>query len=206
MYYGIDVDFKEFTVCQIDENKNVKILSHFFKEGLYWFIDHHHPDILTVNIAINQEPSKTKYALDIIHKIQKEFEYIIADENIIKKGERKIIIKTATDLFFKKIIRKDILPITTREGLEQRLYNLKKTGIKLPKGFLSKDKNKLRRELNAVISAFTSLSLNKKDYEVVESFEEKLFIPKYRFVPSTNRIKRKVKEKNGKRQSAPTDS
>jgi len=194
MYYGIDVNYREFTVCRLDKNKNVNILSHFWKEGLYWFIDHYRPDILSVNLGFNEDSSKTKHAYELINKLRKDFEYIIADEEKIKNKEKKIIIKTSTDYFFKKIIRKELLPINTREGIEQRIYNLRKTGIKFDKKILSKDREKLKRELNAIISAFTSYSISNNSYEVIQDFDEKIIIPKYKFVPTSNRIKRRIKE------------
>jgi hypothetical protein len=195
MFYGVDTDYRDYTVALMNEKKEVAGLNHFWKEGFYWFIDHHKPDILTVNIPSEENPSKVKAATELIYKLRKNFEYIVADKENIKEKPEKLIIKTSTELFFKKIIRKDILPIYTREGIEQRIYNLKKTGIILNKNILSQNKERLIRELNSVICAFTSYSFQNNLYEIVEEENDIFIVPKYKFVPSTNRIRKNVSEK-----------
>lgn len=197
MYYGIDVGIKDFSVCIMNEEKEVVYISNFWKEGLFWFIDHHWPKIITINLPDEQEmdaPARLKTALEIIHKLKTVFDYKSPTLEEIKEKTPYIIIKTSADLFFQKFIRKQLLPFHTREGLEQRIYNLKKTGIKVDKSILAKDKNKLRRELGAIIASFTSLSVDKNSFEKVDIEKGFLIVPKYRFVPSTNRIiRRKIK-------------
>ncbi len=196
MFYGIDTDYRYYTTAVIDSSKKVININHFWKEGLYWFLDHHSPKVLTVNVPLDDRSvAKAKYAVDLIHKLKKNFEYKLAEINDIKEKTENIIIRTSTDLFFRKIVRKELLPIYTREGIEQRIYNLRKTGIFLDKRILSKEKNKLIRELNAIISAFTSWSVINNRYQIVEEEGEKFIIPKYKFVPTTNRIIRRPKEK-----------
>lgn len=196
MFYGVDVDYRDYTVSLMDEKKKVVGLSHFWKEGFYWFVDHHKPDIITVNFPLEENSSKLKAAADLVQKLKKNFEYVVADKELLKEKPEKIIVKTSADLFFKKIVRKELLPIHTREGIEQRIYNLRKTGIYLDKRMLSQKRNKLIRELNAVICAFTSYSVENNSYEIVEEDGQQLIIPKYRFVPSSNRIKRRVPQGN----------
>ena len=194
MYYGIDAGIKDFSVCIINDEKEVVYISNFWKEGLFWFVDHYSPKLITINLPDEKEidaPARLKTALDIIHKLKTEFDYKSPTFDEIKRGEPNIIIKTSADLFFQKIVRKQLLPFHTREGLEQRIYNLKKTGIKLDKQILAKEKNKLRRELGAIIAAFTSYSVANRSFEKVDIEKGFLIVPKYRFVPSTNRIIRR---------------
>jgi hypothetical protein len=194
MYYGIDAGIRDFTVCIMNEEKEVIYISTFWKEGLFWFIDHYSPKLITINLPDEKEidaPARLKTALEIIHKLKTTFDYKSPTLEEIKSKTPNIIVKTCADMFFQKFIRKQILPFHTREGLEQRIYNLKKTGIKVNKSILAKDKNKLRRELGAIIASFTSLSVDKNNFEKVDIEKGFLIVPKYRFVPSTNRIIRK---------------
>ncbi len=194
MYFGIDAGDKDFIVCIMDENRNVKYMSTFWKEGLFWFIDHYNPSMITINLPDEKEfdaSIRLKTALEILSKLKSVFGYKSPTFEEIKNKEKNIILKTSADLFFQKIVRKNLLPFHTREGLDQRLYNLKKTGIRIPRNLLSRDRNKLRRELSAIIAAFTSYSVDKDSFEKVDIEKGFLIVPKYRFVPSTKRIIRR---------------
>ncbi len=188
MYAGIEINGnKTFTVALMDSNRNISYISHFWKEGLYWFLDHSKIKILTININFrNKKHLSTNFRayLDLKTVLISQFEFFEFSEDF---ADRKIAL-TDTDRFFEKSIRKQLLPIYTREGLEQRIYNLPKSGIYLPKYMLSKDRNRLKSELNATVSAFTSFALDNNLYTVEEENGEKLIVPLYKFVPKEKRI------------------
>ena len=188
MYAGIEINSnKTFTVALMDSNRNISYISHFWKEGLYWFLDHSKIKILTININFrNKKHLSTNFRayLDLKTVLISQFEFFEFSEDFVDKK----IALTDTDRFFEKSIRKQLLPIYTREGLEQRIYNLPKSGIYLPKHMLSKDRNRLKSELNATVSAFTSFALDNNLYTVEEENGEKLVVPLYKFVPKEKRI------------------
>ncbi len=188
MYAGIEINSnKTFTVALMDSNRNISYISHFWKEGLYWFLDHSKIKILTININFrNKKHLSTNFRvyLDLKTVLISQFEFFEFSENF---ADKKIAL-TDTDRFFEKSIRKQLLPIYTREGLEQRIYNLPKSGIYLPKYMLSKDRNRLKSELNATVSAFTSFALDNNLYTIEEENEEKIVVPLYKFVPKEKRI------------------
>ncbi len=188
MYAGIEINSnKTFTVALMDSNRNISYISHFWKEGLYWFLDHSKIKILTININFrNKKHLSTNFRayLDLKTVLISQFEFFEFSEDF---ADKKIAL-TDTDRFFEKSIRKQLLPIYTREGLEQRIYNLPKSGIYLPKYMLSKDRNRLKGELNATVSAFTSFALDSNFYTVEEENGEKIVVPLYKFVPKEKRI------------------
>ncbi len=188
MYAGVEISSnKTFTVALMDSNRNVSYIGHFWKEGLYWFLDHTKIKILTLNLNFKDKKhlsTNFKIYLDLKNVLLSQFEFFEFPEI----DKEKVFALTDTDRFFKKSIRKELLPIYTREGLEQRIYNLPKSGIHLPKYMLSKDRNRLKRELNATVSAFTSFAIDKDLYTVEEENGEKIVVPIYRFVPKEKRV------------------
>jgi len=188
MYLGIEVnEDKTFTVAVMDENRNVVSINHFWKEGLYWFLDHSKIKIVTLNINSSDKKHfqiKIKSLIDLKQYLVNQFDF----SEFEGKKEEKIVAITDTDRFFEKSIRKKLFPIFTREGLEQRLYNLPKSGIVLPENLLSLDRRKLRREVNATVSAFTSFALDKNLFTVEEEEDLLLAVPIYRFIPKEKRV------------------
>ena len=188
MYYGIEInEDKTFTVAVIDENRNIFQINHFWKEGLLWFLEHSKVRILTININNSDKkhfPQKLKNLLEIKNLLLSNFEF----RRFSGKVEEKIFAITDTDLFFQKSIRKELLPIYTREGLEQRIYNLPKSGIIIPEYLLSKDKRKLRKEVNAIVAAFTSFAIDKNMYTEEKIEKTPYIVPVYKYVPKNKRV------------------
>ncbi len=188
MYYGIEInEDKTFTVAVIDENRNIFQINHFWKEGLLWFLEHSKVRILTININNSDKkhfPQKLKNLLEIKNLLLSNFEF----RRFSGKVEEKIFAITDTDLFFQKSIRKELLPIYTREGLEQRIYNLPKSGIIIPEYLLSKDKRKLRKEVNAIVAAFTSFAIDKNMYTEEKIEKTSYIVPVYKYVPKNKRV------------------
>lgn len=188
MYAGIEINNnKTYTISLMDSNRNVSYIGYFWKEGLYWFLDHSKIKILTINLNFkNKKHFSTAFKsyIDLKNVLTSQFDFFVFPED---RGE-KLLALTDTDKFFEKSIRKELLPIYTREGLEQRIYNLPKSGIYLPKYMLSKDRNRLKSELNATVAAFTSFAIDNNLYTLEEEKEEKLVVPVYKFVPKDKRV------------------
>ncbi|WP_457634939.1 hypothetical protein [Persephonella sp.] len=177
---------RTFTTAQMDKNRNILSISNFWKEGLLWFIDHVNPAIVAVNFSSWFDPVQTKSAYEVITKLTDIFGFEEAQEKI--NTEEKIVVKTDTDLFFKQVVRKELLPVDTREGIEQRIYNLPKAGIIVKPEFFSEDKNRLQREVLSIASSFTAYSIYHGQFTVEKREEESLFIPVYSYVPKGKRI------------------
>jgi hypothetical protein len=188
MFAGIEINpDKTFTVALMDKNRNIYYIGHYWKEGLFWFLDHTKIKILTININHSDKKyfqQKWKNLLELKDTLISNFEFEVFDGVV----HEKTLLFTDTDLFFKEAIRKELLPIYTREGLEQRIYNLPKSGIHIPDNFLSKDRRKLRGEVNAVVSAFTSFSIENKLYSTEEIEGEVFWVPVYKFIPKEKRV------------------
>ena len=188
MYAGIEINpDKTFTVALMDENRNITYISHFWKEGLYWFLDHRDINIISLNINHSDKKyflEKWKTLLELKNVLLTSFEY----EEFQGDTKEKVIALTDTDIFFKDAIRKELFPIYTREGLEQRIYNLPKSGIYIPENILSKDRKKLKGEVNAIVAAFTSFAIKHNLYTEEEIEEEKFYAPVYKFVPKEKRV------------------
>ncbi len=187
MYIGIEINpDRTFTVAVMNEDRNVVYISNFWKEGLYWFLDHMKGKILTVNINFSDRKYsqiKEKLFFELKDVLISNFEY----EPFTKEKE-KVFALTDTDRFFEKAIRKELLPIYTREGLEQRLYNLPKSGIYFPEIMKSKSLKKLRSEVNAIISAFTSYCIQHGLYTKENIADKDLVVPIYKYVPKSKRV------------------
>jgi predicted nuclease with RNAse H fold len=215
MYIGINVgEDRTFVIAEMDENRKITNITKFWKEGLLWFIEHKRPRIVSLDSPIslsknltkaeeqleikreqNEElPLNIKYSVDISNKLVSLLGYEIANEENYLDKTKKLISRTYPEAFFRKIVRKELLPISTREGIEQRLYNLKKAGIELDRLILSTDRKTLVRELNSIIGAFNSYSIDKNSVEIYGDKNEcQIFVPKYKFIPK-ERVKRKSKE------------
>lgn len=186
LFIGIETNpDKTYTVAQMDENRNILYLSPFWREGLLWFLDHKNINIVAVNLPSWYKTNQQKNALEVIRTLTDTFEFHEAGEETEKE---KVVIKTDTDLFFSQLVKKDLLPITTPEGLEQRIYNLPKAGIIVQPEMFSKERKQIQRELGAIASAFAAYSYYHGTYDIVEREEDKLYIPKYSFVPKEKRI------------------
>ncbi len=205
MYLGINVgNNRTFVIAEMDENREITNITKFWKEGLLWFIEHNRPRIISIDspiylskeiteaekqLEIDREqteelPPEIKYSVEIANKLKSLLGYEIANEENYLNKEKKLIARVYPEAFFKKIVRKELLPISYREGIEQRLYNLKKAGIELDKSILSKDRKTLVRELNSIIGAFNSYSIDKNSVEIYGDKKEcQIFVPKYKFIP-----------------------
>lgn len=183
LFLGIEVNpDKTYTIAQMDENRNITFISNFHKEGLIWFLDHQNSKIIAVDIPEYYSQQQQKSAFDVFKILVDIFSY---KEDI---NAEKIAIKTNTDKFFSQLIRKALLPIKTREGLEQRIYNLPKAGIIVKPEMLSKDRNYIQREIGAIASAFAAYSIYNKSFQKEEENEQTIYIPTYKFIPRKDRI------------------
>ena len=100
------------------------------------------------------------------------------------------MIKTDVDLFFKKIVRKELLPVDTREGIEQRIYNLPKAGIIAKQEIFSKNRENLQREVLSVAASFSAYSIYHGQFTVEKRENEKFFIPVYSYIPKEKRVRK----------------
>ncbi|NPA52380.1 MAG: hypothetical protein GXO22_05755 [Aquificae bacterium] len=211
MYMGVNVGNDNLLIVTIlDENRVVKSINKFWKEGFLWFVEHTNPKIISMDAAIvlNRHmtqaeaqlqvferknpkivPPRVKLATELTQILKENYNFEIANEETIKDKSKKLVARTFPDAFYKKFIRRELLPPDTREGLEQRLYNLPKTGVVYKKELLEEsDKKFLRRKLSSVICAFCSYSIDKNNVEIYgDKEEEQIIIPKYKFVPKKDR-------------------
>ncbi len=179
---------KTFTTAQMDENRNIVSISNFWKEGLLWFIDHLNPTIVAVNFSEWFDSVQTKNVYEVINKLTDIFGFEEAKEKISRT--EGIVIKTDVDLFFKKIVRKELLPVDTREGIEQRIYNLPKAGIIAKQEIFSKNRENLQREVLSVAASFSAYSIYHGQFTVEKRENEKFFIPVYSYIPKEKRVRR----------------
>ncbi|PMP77769.1 MAG: hypothetical protein C0178_01440 [Sulfurihydrogenibium sp.] len=189
MFAGVEVKDKVFIVSLMDNTRTVKAIFKFYKEGFLWFLDHYNPEIVAVNydFGVSSKLSLTNKAYSNLYKeIIQDFEYRPVDKKSFREKERRIF-KSNTDEFWKKIIRKEILPADTPEGLEQRLYNLPKTGIRLNRRLLSQDKKFIGKELDAVVLSFAAYSFYNNKFETIDHEGGIWIIPRYIYVPKKDR-------------------
>ncbi|WP_456401141.1 hypothetical protein [Persephonella sp.] len=189
MYIGVNInDDNTFTVSSINKDRIVFNISHFWREGFYWFIEHTKASVITININMESKNSvlKFRYLTEIMNTLLENFEF---EQLEMKRHitDEKYVAVTDTDLFFKQIVSKDLLPLESREGIEQRIYNLSKAGVIVKDGLFSTDREKLKKEVNAVASSYTSLAVSNGDYYVEEIEGINLIVPEYRYVPKSER-------------------
>lgn len=187
MFLGVEyLDSYRLVVSLMDRGSRVVQISPYTLEGLFHLIDHSDIRVVAFNTDFNSRymsSLQNRIIKDLPKKLHEYFEFRVFD------GERKAfrtIVYTDTDEFFRKVIRKDLLPQDTVEGIEQRLYNIPKTGIKLNRNLLSKDRQTITRQINAVILSYTALSYFTNNFEIIEDGEPYI-TPKYRYVPLRNR-------------------
>ena len=188
MHIGININGdKTFSVAVLEREGKLIYLSRFFKEGLYWFLEHFNGKriIFNINFANKKYLSQSLKEYKALYSVLIDtFEF----EDFNEAGlNGKVVCLTDTDLYFSQFVRKKLLPDYTREGLEQRIYNLKKTGLILDFNYLSKDKRKLKDEINAIVSAYTSLLIDKNLYKIEKINNFKLVVPIYKFIPKNLR-------------------
>jgi len=190
MYIGININGnKSYSVSVLDEDCKLIYISSFFKEGLYWFLEHFKSKRIVFNINFSNKDNLNlalKEYKHIYSVLIENFEFEEFKESGING---KVILLTDTDRYFSQFVRKNLLPIYTREGLEQRIYNLKKTGLIVDFSYLSKDRRKLKDEINAIVSAYSSYLVDKNlfKFEKIDNFN--LLVPIYKFVPKKLRNK-----------------
>lgn len=187
MFLGIEyLSSYKLVVSLMDRGSRVVQISPYTLEGLFHLIDHSDIRVIALNINFNSRymsSLQNRIIKDLPKKLYEYFEFKVFE------GERKsfrTIVYTDTDEFLKKVIRKDLLPQETVEGIEQRLYNIPKTGIKINKNILSKDRQTIIKQINAVILSYTALSYFTNNFEIIEDGEFHI-IPKYRYIPLKNR-------------------
>ncbi|WP_457621278.1 hypothetical protein [Persephonella sp.] len=189
MYLGITINSRNlFTVALIDQNKKISSINHFWKEGLYWFLEHSRVNIVTINLNFKEKESdiKFRYLTEIMNVLLDVFEFEHLDARRVHQY-RKYVGVTDTDLFFEQAVRKELLPVETREGVEQRIYTLSKAGIYVGDNLFSTDIDKLRSEVNAVAAAFTALSVKTGNYSLKDIDGIELVVPEYRYIPVAER-------------------
>jgi hypothetical protein len=189
LFVGVEVKDKIFIVAMMDNSKVVKGIFKFYKEGFLWFLDHYNPEIIAVNydFGVSSKLSLTNKAYSNLYKdIIENFEYKPVDRKSFKEKEKRVF-KSNVEEFWKKLIHKEILPPETPEGLEQRLYNLPKSGIKLNKRLLSQDKRYIGKELDAVVLSFAAYSFYNNRFETLEYEGGIWLIPRYTYVPKKER-------------------
>lgn len=189
MFLGIE-HFNNYLlmVSVMDRGSKVIQVSPYTVEGLFHLIDHSDVRVIAFNFDFNANFNSTlsNRALKNLNKNLYEYFEFRVIENIEKKSFRSIVY-TDTEEFFKKIIRKDVMPIHTPEGIEQRLYNIPKTGIRLNRNILSKSKEIVQRQINAIVLSYTAYCYHNNNYEVFEEEESFYIVPKYRYVPLKDR-------------------
>jgi len=174
---------KTFTVANMDENRNIRFISNFWKEGLLWFLDHANADIIAVNISPWFDSTQVKNVYELFSLLKETFGFKEPD----RKPLEKVVLKTNADMFFSQLVRKELLPITTREGIEQRIYNLPKAGIMVKPELFSREKNRLQKEVISIATAFAAFSIPRGRYIMKDKEGEKLYIPKYHYIPKNQR-------------------
>lgn len=179
-------DDKTFTTAQMDESKNVVSISNFWKEGLLWFIDHLNPTVVAVNFSKWFNFVQIKNTYEVINKLIDIFEFEEAQDKVNKV--EGIVVKTDVELFFNQIVRKELFPINTGEGIEQRIYNLPKAGIIIKPEMFSKNRQGLQKEVLAIATSYSAYSVYYGHFTIEKRDTEKLFIPVYSFVPKDKRI------------------
>lgn len=188
MYLGLEyLNSYVFIVSVMDKYSKVVQISPYTLEGLFHFLDHSDVRVIALNIDFNAGFMSSFQNKSVKHLEKKLYEYF--EFRVINEKDKKYyrsIVYTDVDEFFKKVIRKEILPINTAEGIEQRLYNIPKTGIKLNRNFLSKNREVLIKQLNAVILSYTALSYHTNNFDFIDE-EESYILPKYRYVPLKSR-------------------
>ncbi len=190
MYAGVEINSdRTLTVTLMDKNRNITYIGYFWKEGFYWFLDHFNIKILTFNLSFKDKKyfeQRFKVYLDLKSILETEFDFVYFPDKLdLKEGYYCL---TDADKFFERSVKKELMPIYTREGLEQRIYNLPKSGIYLPHYMLSKDRKKLKSEVNATVAAFTSFSVDNNLFSVERDNDEEIVVPVYRFVPKGKRV------------------
>ncbi len=176
---------RTFTATIMNKSRQVLSITNLWKEGLIWYLDHSNPTVVSINLSTWFREIQTKNAYDIFSTLVNVFEFTPSEENI--KTPEKIVIKTDVDLFFKQLVRKELLPIKTREGLEQRIYNLPKAGIMVKPKMFSSDRNQLQKEVVSVATAFASYSVYQGQFTVKHRDSDILHIPVYRYISKKER-------------------
>lgn len=188
MYLGIEyLNSSIFVISVMDRQSKVVQISPYTIEGIFHLLDHSYIKVVAFNIDFNilhMSSFQNRSIKNIEKKLEEYFEFRLID-NKDKKNQRAIVY-TDVDEFFKRVVRKDILPINSVEGIEQRLYNIPKTGIKLNRNLLSKDRDILIKQINAVVLSYTALSYHTNNFEFIYD-DDFYIVPKYRYVPLENR-------------------
>lgn len=188
MYLGIEhLNSSIFIISVMDRQSKVVQISPYTIEGIFHLLDHFYIKVIAFNIDFNimhMSSFQNRSIKNIEKKLEEYFEFRLIDSK--DKKSQRTIVYTDADEFFKRVVRKDILPIDSIEGIEQRLYNIPKTGIKLNRNLLSKDRDILIKQINAVILSYTALSYHTDNFEFIHD-DDFYIIPKYRYVPLKNR-------------------
>ncbi|ACO04687.1 MAG TPA: hypothetical protein DEP48_08165 [Persephonella sp.] len=189
MYIGINISGRNlFTVAVIEEDGKISSINHFWKEGLYWFLEHSKVKVAVLNLNFRERGSdlKFRYLTDLMNVLLESFEFEQMEVKKVYENGRFVGV-TDTDLFFEQAVSRDLLPVETREGVEQRIYTLSKAGIYVDENLFSTDMERLRSEVNAVVSSYTALSVEMGNYSFKEIEGIEVLVPEYRYVPKAER-------------------
>ncbi|MCX7738344.1 MAG: hypothetical protein N2Z80_02865 [Hydrogenothermaceae bacterium] len=164
-------------------------LSQYTLEGLFYLLDHSNLRVVAFNLDFNLSfnTSLSNRALKSLSKNLAEYFEFRTVQREDRKSFRSIVY-TDVEEFFKRIIRKELQPMNTPEGVEQRLYNIPKTGIKLNRNLLSKNRDILQRQIKAIILSYTAYSYYTNNYEILEEEDSFYIIPKYKYIPLKERV------------------
>ncbi|MCX7760313.1 MAG: hypothetical protein N2Z81_03925 [Hydrogenothermaceae bacterium] len=189
MYLGVEyLKSNLFLTSIMDDNAKVIQLSQYTYEGLLHLLDHRDISVISFNYDFNVKFGSSlsnRVVKNISSKLFEYFDYRVVESR--NDSYEKAIIYSDVEEFFRKVIRKDLIDEDTPEGLEQRIYNLPKTGIKLNRNWISKDRKVAVKQLNAVILSFAAYSYGVRNFDFITDENSFYIIPKYRYISKAKR-------------------
>ncbi|MEJ5173393.1 MAG: hypothetical protein WHT47_06730 [Hydrogenothermaceae bacterium] len=189
MYLGVEyLKSNLFITSIMDNGSKVIQLSLYTYEGLLHLLDHRDISVIGFNYDFNVKFGSSlsnRIVKNISSKLYEYFDYRVVENR--NDSYEKAIIYSDVEEFFRKVIRKDLLDEDSPEGLEQRIYNLPKTGIKLNRNWISKDRKVAIKQLNAVILSFAAYSYGIRNFDYITDESSFYIVPKYRYIPKAKR-------------------
>lgn len=196
MYLGVEyLKSNLFIISIMDDNARVIQLSQYTYEGLLHLLDHRDISVIGFNYDFNVKFGSSlsnRVVKNISSKLFEYFDYRVIESR--NDNHEKAIIYSDVEEFFRKVIRKDLIDEDSPEGLEQRIYNLPKTGIKLNRNWISKDRKVAVKQLNAVVLSFAAYSYGIRNFDFITDENSFYIIPKYRYI---SKAKREQEELSG---------
>ncbi|MEZ0323614.1 MAG: hypothetical protein ABWJ98_04815 [Hydrogenothermaceae bacterium] len=189
MYLGVEyLKSNLFITSIMDSNLRVIQLSQYTYEGLLHLLEHTDISVIGFNYDFNVKFGSSlsnRIVKDMSSKLYKYFDYKTVESR--DDSYEKAIVYSDVEELFKKVIRKELIDEDTPEGLEQRIYNLPKTGIKLNRNWISKDRKIAIKQLNAVILSFAAYSYGVRSFDYIADENSFYILPKYRYIPKAKR-------------------